>query len=87
MKTSKYSEEQIIGFVKRIESGMKQIDLARETGISEKTLSRWKSKYGGMEINESKRLKHLEEENRRLKKLVAEQILDNQILKEILGKY
>lgn len=87
MKNSKYSEEQKINFVKRLEAGMRQVDLARETGISEKTLSRWKSKYSGLDLSEVKRLKHLEEENRRLKKLVADQALDNQILKEILGKY
>ena len=87
MKPSKYSEEQIIGYVKRLEAGMKLVDLARETGISDKTLSRWKAKFSGLDVNEARRLKQLEEENRRLKKLVAEKELDIQILNEILGKY
>lgn len=87
MKKSKYSEEQIIGLVKRLEQGMKLVDLSRETGISDKTLSRWKSKFAGLGITESRRLKQLEEENRRLKKLVAEKELSIQILNEIVGKY
>lgn len=86
MKVSKYSEEQVIGYVKRLEQGTRISELSRESGISEKTLSRWKSKYSGLDVSEARRLKHLEEENRRLKKLVAEQALDNQILKEIVGK-
>ena len=83
MKRKRFTEEQIIGILKESEAGMPVKELSRKHGISEGTFYRWKSKYGGMEINEAKRLKQLEDENRRLKKLVADLSLDNQILKEI----
>ena len=82
----RFSEEQIIRAMKEHESGKKATDIIRELGISEQTFYRWKSKYGGMEVAEAKRLKQLEEENRRLKEIVANLTLDNQILKEVLQK-
>lgn len=86
MRKSRYKEEQIIGILKEHESGLRASDISRKYGISEQTLYRWKSKYGGMSVSEAKRLKSLEEENRRLKEIVAEQILDIQALKVALGK-
>lgn len=80
MRGKRFSEEQIIGVLKEWESGVSLGDLSRKHGVCENTLYRWKSKYGGMELSEAKRLKALEEENRRLKRLVAEQALDIQIL-------
>ena len=82
----RYSEEQIIGILKEAESGVSVADLARRHGISEGTYYRWKSKFGGPEVNEAKRLKALEEENRRLKNLVADLTLDKQILQDALSK-
>lgn len=82
----RFSEEQIIRAMKEHEGGKKATDIIRELGISEQTFYRWKSKYGGMEVAEAKRLKQLEEENRRLKEIVANLTLDNQILKEVLQK-
>jgi len=86
MKKSRYSEEQIIGVLKRMEAGQKARDLARELGVSEATLYTWKSKYGGMEVNEARRLKELEEDNRRLKQLVADLSLDREALKGVIRK-
>lgn len=82
----RFTEEQIIGILKQQEKGAKTSDLVRQYGISEQTLYRWKTKYGGMEVNEAKKLKQLEEENRRLKQLVGELTLDNQALKWIVEK-
>lgn len=82
----RFSEEQIIGVLKEAEAGKKTSDLCRQHGITEQTFYRWKAKYGGMELSDAKRLKTLEEENRRLKRLVAEQMLDNQVLKDLLAK-
>lgn len=88
MKRKRFSEEQIIGILKQAEGGLPLPELIRQHGICEGTYYRWKSKYGGMELGEAKRLKQLEEENRRLKRLVADQALDIQILKEVAsGKY
>ena len=88
MKRKRFSEEQIIGILKQAEGGLPVPELIRQHGISEGTYYRWKSKYGGLELNEAKRLKQLEDENRRLKRLVADQALDIQILKEVAsGKY
>ena len=88
MKRKRFSEEQIIGILKQAEGGLPLPELIRQHGISEGTYYRWKSKYGGLELNEAKRLKQLEDENRRLKRLVADQALDIQILKEVAsGKY
>jgi putative transposase len=86
IKTNRFTEEQIIGVLKFQEKSMKVSDISRQYGIAEQTFYRWKSKYGGMEISEAKRLKQLEEENRRLKQLVGEQALDNQGLKYIIEK-
>lgn len=86
MKKSRFTEEQIIGILKLHESGVKTSEIVRQYGISEQTFYRWKSKYGGMEVSEAKRLKQLEEENTRLKQLVGELSLDNQALKYIIEK-
>ncbi len=86
MKGTRYTEEQIIGILKQAESGVRIPDLCRQHGISEGTLYRWKSKYGGMDVNEAKRLRQLEDENRRLKHLVADLTLDVQALKGVLAK-
>ena len=86
MRGKRYTEEQIIAVLKEWESGISIGDLARKHGLSENTLYRWKSKYGGMEASDAKRLKSLEDENRRLKRLVADQALDIQILKDINSK-
>jgi putative transposase len=86
MRKSRYSEEQIIRVLRQVESGQKVKDVIREHGISENTYYRWKSKYGGMEVSEAKRLKALEAENRRLKKLVADLSLDKQMLQEVVDR-
>ena len=86
MKRSRFSEEQIIGILKEHQAGMSAAELCRKHGVSDATFYKWRSKYGGMEVSEAKRLKALEEENRRLKKLLAEQMLDVSTLKEMLGK-
>jgi putative transposase len=86
MKKGKYTEEQIIEVLKRMEAGQKARDLARELGVSEATLYTWKSKYGGMEVNEARRLRDLERENGELKKLVADLSLDREALKTVIRK-
>ncbi len=86
MKKTRYSEEQIIGALKQMEAGRKVTELARELGVSEATLYTWKSKYGGMDVNEARRLKELEDENRRLKQLVADLSLDREALKSVIRK-
>ena len=86
MKKSKFSETQIVAILKQGDSGVPIKDLCRQAGISTATYYQWKSKYGGMEVADAKRLKYLEEENGRLKKLVAEQALDIQILKDVNSK-
>ncbi len=82
----RFTEEQIIKILKEHTEGKRAADIVREYNITEQTFYRWKSKYGGMEVNEVKRLKQLEEENRRLKELVADLTLDNHILKDVLAK-
>jgi putative transposase len=86
MKKSRHSEEQIIGVLKQMEAGRKVAELARDVGVSEATLYTWKSKYGGMEVSEARRLRALEEENRRLKQLVADLSLDREALKVVIRK-
>ena len=86
MKKSRYTEEQIIGILKQHEAGVKTADVCREHGISAATFYGWKSKYGGMDVSEAQRLKSLEDENRRLKQLVADLSLDKEALKGIVRK-
>jgi putative transposase len=86
MRKSRFSEDQIVGILKEYAAGEATGSLCRRHGISQQTLYRWKAKYDGLEGNELKRLKALEDENARLKRLVAEQALDNQTLKELLRK-
>ena len=86
MKGSRFSEEQIIGILREHEAGGKTPDLCRRHGISDATFYKWKTKYGGLEVSAARRLKSLEDENRRLKKLLAESMLDNAALKDLLGK-
>ena len=86
MKRSRFTEEQIIGILREQEAGMKVSDLCRKHGISEPTFYAWKSKFGGMSVPEARRLKQLEEENARLKKLLAEAMLDNAVLKDITAR-
>jgi len=86
MKKSRHSEEQIIGVLKQMEAGRKVAELAREVGVSEATLYTWKSKYGGMEVSEARRLRQLEDENRRLKQMVADLSLDKEALKVVIRK-
>jgi len=81
-----WSEEQIIGILKQVEAGRTVVEVCREYGVGESTFYKWRSKYGGLEVNEMRRLKALEEENARLKRLVAEQALDIVILKDINAK-
>jgi len=85
MRKSRHTEEQIIRVLRQVEAGQKVKDMIREHGISEQTYYRWKSRYGGMEVSEARCLKELEIENRRLKKLVADLSLDQQILKRRAG--
>ncbi len=86
MKRTRYSEEQIIGILVEHEAGAKCADLCRRHGMSEGAFHNWKAKYGGMTVSDAKRLKALEDENARLKKLLAEQMLDAAAMKELLSK-
>jgi putative transposase len=86
MKKTKHTEEQIIGVVKQMESGRAVKELAREMGVTDQTLYNWRSKYGGMDVNEAKRLKALEDENRRLKEIVGDLSLDKEALKAVIRK-
>ena len=86
MKRSRFSEEQIIGILKEQEAGMATVEVCRRHGVSPATFYKWKSKFGGMEVSEAKRLRALEDENAKLKKLLAEAMLDIAVLKDITGK-
>jgi len=86
MNKKRFTEEQIIGVLKESEAGAKTADLCRKYGMSEPTFYNWKAKYGGLQVSEVRRLKVLEEENRRLKHIVADLTLDNRALKEIASK-
>jgi putative transposase len=86
MKKSRYTEEQIIGILKQHEAGVKTADLCREHGISEATFYNWKAKFGGMDVSEAQRLRQMEDENRRLKQLVADLSLDKEMLKAVIRK-
>ena len=86
MKRSRFSEEQIIGILKEHQSGLGAKELCRKHGISDATFYKWRSRYGGMEVSDAKRLKALEAENAKLKKMLAEQMMDVATLKEMLGK-
>jgi len=86
MKRSRFTEEQIIGILREGESGAKTADLCRKHGISAATFYNWKAKFGGMDVSDAKRLRALEDENAKLKKLLAESMLDNAILKDVASK-
>jgi len=86
MKKTKFTEEKIIGAVKQMESGRSVKEVAREMGVTDQTLYNWKSKYGGMEVSDAKRLRALEDENRRLKQLVADLSLDKEALNTVIRK-
>ncbi len=86
MKKKRYTEEQIVGAIKRHESGVKVKDICRELGMSEGTFYNWRSKYGGMEVSEAKLLRELESENGKLKTLLAEKLLENEAMRDVLAR-
>lgn len=86
MKKSRFTDQQIAAVVQEMEAGAKMPDLVRRHGVTEQTLYRWKKKYGGLQVSELTRLKGLEDENRQLKRLVADQALNLQVVKDLLGK-
>ena len=86
MKRSRFSEEQIIAILKEQETGLAVVEVCRRHGINPASFYKWKAKYGGLEVSEAKRLRSLEDENSRLKKLLAEAMLDNAVLKDLAGK-
>ena len=86
MRKSRFTEEQIIGLLKEHHAGVSAVDLCRKHGISDATFYKWRSKYGGMEVSEARKLRALEDENAKLKRLLAESIMDNATLKEMPAK-
>ena len=86
MKRNRFTEEQIIGILKEHEAGVSVSDLCRKHGVSDASIYKWKAKFGGMDVSEVKRLRGLEEENAKLKRLLADAMLDNVVLKDLLGK-
>ena len=86
MRQSRFSDEQIIAILREHEAGAKTADVCRRHGVSDATFYKWKAKYGGMEVSDARKLKGLEDENRKLKKLLAEAMLDNAMLKELNSK-
>ena len=86
MRRSRFSEEQIIGVLKEADAGAATAELCRRHGISPATFYHWKARYGGLDVNDARRLRQLEDENRKLKQLLAESALDNHVLKELLRK-
>ena len=86
MKKSRFTEDQIVGFLKEQEAGLAVAELCRKHGVSTPTFYKWKAKYGGLEVSEARKLKALEDENAKLKRMVAEAMLDNVALKDLLGK-
>ena len=86
MKRNRFSEEQIIAILKEQESGVSVADLCRRHGVSDASIYKWKAKFGGMDVSEARRLRTLEDENAKLKRMLADAMLDNVVLKDLLGK-
>ena len=86
MRRNRFTEEQIVGILQEQAAGAKISELVRRHGISRETFNRWRKKYGGLQVEDTKRLKALEDENRRLKRIVADQALNLQVLKDVLGR-
>jgi putative transposase len=86
MKPRRFTEEQIIGILKQAQAGIKIVDLCRTHGISDATFYNWRTKYGGLEVSDAKRLKVLEDENKKLKQLLADSMLENKAIKDVLSK-